>query len=265
MNVTFLGTGTSHGVPQIDCMRSDYALCRNDVCRKAEHDPRHRRMRTSIIVDVGGKSILIDVSMDFRQQMLRENIRAIDAVLMTHAHADHIGGIPDIRSYTPADGHKLDFYSSSETRQKLRQSYDYIFNPDTFVGGGIPRIQLNEIDQAFEIFGCRIIPLHVSHGAMAGCFGYRINDLAYIPDIKRIRASEKRKLAGVKVLILDCLRIEREHSTHMILPESLALAREVAPQRCYFTHLCHHIDYESDSALLDKGMLFAWDGLRIEG
>jgi len=208
-------------------------------------------------------SMLIDASADFRAQALRESIRNIDAVLITHGHADHIGGIPDIRSYTKG-GKKLAFYGSSESLSIIRQSFSYIFDPDTFIGGGIPVISLQEITGETVISGHKVIPVHVSHGGMQGCYGFRIDDTAYIPDMKSMIPEEEQKLDGIKTLILNCLREQPEHSTHMVLRQSMELARRLAPERCYFVHMCHDIHFEIDGRKLDPWMGFAYDGLRIK-
>jgi len=264
MNITFLGTGTSHGVPSIDCMMSGFERCPRGVCRRSATDPKHARTRCSILVEHSGKRVLIDVSADFRQQVLRERIASIDAVLITHKHADHISGVPDIRSYTKDPANPLPFYGSPESMSALREMYDYIFNPATIVGGGIPRIGLTGITDPFDLFGMRIVPVKVTHGGAKGCYGFRLGPLAYVPDMKAIAEDQKQLLKGLDCLILNCLRIEREHSTHLVLPQSMALARELAPRRCFFVHMSHDIDYEADSRLLDPWMQFAYDGMKID-
>ena len=151
VNITFLGTGTSHGVPSIDCMLSGYARCKKNVCRLSDTDPKHRRTRSSILIEIDGKHLLIDVSSDFRQQALQYRIPKIDAVLITHCHADHIGGIPDIRSYTPAASPPLPLYGSPESVENIRQTFSYIFSSSTFIGGGIPRLDLIHVDRPFTL------------------------------------------------------------------------------------------------------------------
>jgi phosphoribosyl 1,2-cyclic phosphate phosphodiesterase len=264
MILTFLGTGTSHGVPTIDCMIDGRARCRKNVCRLSATDPRHARTRSSVLLGWDGRSVLIDVSLDFRQQALREKIMRIDAALVTHSHADHIGGIPDLRSYTRAADNPLPLYGSAESIGVIRNCYPYIFDPGTFVGGGIPHIETRVVNGPFPLFGQTVVPLSVRHGALAGCFGYRIGGLAYIPDMKTIDEGELRKCAGTEVLVLNCLRDEREHISHLILPQAIEIARRIRPERCYFIHMCHDIHYETDSAGLDDWMSFSYDGLRIE-
>jgi phosphoribosyl 1,2-cyclic phosphate phosphodiesterase len=261
MKITFLGTGTSHGVPTIDCMAQEYAHCPKGVCKASADDPLHRRTRSSIIVEHAGRIILIDVSPDFRQQVLREKISRLDAVLITHRHADHIGGVPDIRSYTRAA--PLPVYGSTESIASIRQTFSYIFDPATVLGGGIPRLETTAITGAFTLFGLTITPIPVDHAGLSGCLGFRINDLAYIPDLKTIPAQSKNLLGGLQCLILDALRDERPHATHIILPESIALARDLKPGRCYFTHFCHDIHYQRDAHYLDPWMFFGHDGLVV--
>ncbi len=176
MKVRFLGTGTSHGVPSIDCVITDYKYCRHKVCRDAKDDPKLRRMRSSILIESNGKNILVDVSADFRYQMLREKIRSIDSVLITHIHMDHIAGIPDIRSYTWQNEEPLAMYGSSETTAGIGSMYSYMFKTPFYVGKSIPSVQLKTIEpNEFTLFGEKVIPIHLDHGGLSGCFGYRVS------------------------------------------------------------------------------------------
>jgi phosphoribosyl 1,2-cyclic phosphate phosphodiesterase len=264
MKITFLGTGTSHGVPPLDCMIDNHARCKKNVCRLSETDPRHARTRSSIFVEWDGTSILIDVSLDFRQQAIREKIKRVDAALITHCHADHIGGLPDLRSYTRQKDKPLPLYGSSESMDALRQSFSYIFDRDTFVGGGIPNIETHAVSASFELFGKAVVPIAVGHGPLKGCFGYRLGPLVYIPDMKSITEEKLKKCAGAEVIILNCLRNEREHISHMILPQSMEIARRIKPKQCYFIHMCHDIHYKIDGNNLESWMDFSYDGLKIE-
>ena len=199
MKITFLGTGTSHGVPTLDCMIDNHARCKKDVCRLSETDPKHRRTRSSVLVSWDGNNVLIDASLDFRQQALREKIMRIDAVLVTHGHADHIGGMPDLRSYTREAADPLPLYGSAESIGAIKKSYEYIFNPDAFVGGGIPHLSTNPVDGPFPLLGKTIVPIAVTHGVLTGCFGYRIGDFTYIPDMNALTEPELRKIGRAHV------------------------------------------------------------------
>jgi phosphoribosyl 1,2-cyclic phosphate phosphodiesterase len=264
MKITFLGTGTSHGVPSIDCMLGTFGQCPKDVCRLSASDPKHYRTRSSILVEYNGCHVLVDVSPDFRVQALREKIPKLDAVLITHSHADHICGIPDIRSYTARRPQPLDFFGSPESMATIRTSFPYIFDPNAFVGGGIPKISVHPLEGPFQLFGIPVTPLHVDHGALAGCYGYRMGNAAYIPDMKSLRFTAPQLLSGLDFLILNCLRETREHSSHLIMEQSIRLAREIGPKRCCFIHMSHDIHYQIDSAKLDPWMEFSYDGLKVE-
>jgi phosphoribosyl 1,2-cyclic phosphate phosphodiesterase len=263
MNITFLGTGTSHGVPQIDCMIQDHARCRKGVCVESGKDPRHHRTRSSVLVECDGLSLLIDASLDFRQQALREKIKRIDALLITHGHADHIGGIPDLRSYTKERTDPLPVFGSPESIDIIHKSYGYIFDPGAFAGGGITKLRTNEVTGAFFIAGIRVDPVPVCHGSLEGCYGYRIGKLAYIPDLKSIDDDSLSLCRGVDLLVLNCLRDEREHVSHLILPQSMELAEKIAPKQCLFIHMCHDIHYGIDGKKLLPWMAFSYDGLRV--
>jgi phosphoribosyl 1,2-cyclic phosphate phosphodiesterase len=263
MEILFLGTGTSHGVPMLDCMLGNYAHCPKGVCLAAATDKKHARTRSSIMVGYNGKHVLIDVSPDFREQTLREKVARIDAILLTHKHADHIMGIPDLRSYDRILGKPIDVYGSAETIDQIKITFDYVFDPATYVGGGIPRIKEHIISDRFSLFDMDITPIPVTHGSLKECFGYRIGNLGYVPDVKEISSESKAKLKGVEVLILNCLRDVRPHPTHLLLDQSIALAREIRPKQCYFIHLCHDIHYQLDKKMLDDWMEFSYDGLQI--
>lgn len=270
MEILFLGTGTSHGVPVVDCIMTDYKFCPKGVCKLSETDPKHNRSRSSILLSFDDKNILIDCGPDFRSQVLRERIKKIDAVLFTHRHSDHIGGIPDIRSYTidiksrtEVYDKPLPIYGSQETIDAISQTYPYIFDPNAFVGGGIPSLERNVVSGEFSLFGLNFTPILVEHGNCSGCFGYRFANVAYIPDVKSIPAESRELLFGLDLLIVDCLRMERLHSTHFIYEEIEDLIAKINPKRVLGTHLCHDIHYELDEKTIDPRMKFAFDGLRV--
>lgn len=263
MKITFLGTGTSHGVPSIDCMINQYRNCPKGVCRLATDNPMHRRTRSSILVQLNDYCILIDVSADFRAQILREQIRKIDAILITHSHADHIGGIPDIRSFTK--DHPLPIYGSNESITSIQKAFSYIFDPLTTIGGGIPKLEPYIVEGSLQLPGqIPVSTIAVEHGNLKGCFGYRIGPLAYIPDMKSIDQKNLDKLKGTEILVLNCLRNGPAHPTHLTLSESIELARKISPRLCYFIHMCHDIHYETDSKNLESWMNFSYDGLVLD-
>jgi len=263
MRVTFLGTGTSHGVPAIDCMMDDYARCPANTCRKALTDPIYRRTRASVLFQWGDASLLVDTSQDFYWQVHALKAKRIDGVLFTHAHADHIYGLPDIRSYSRRQGSPIPIYGSEETLGILETAFGYVFHPPEFVGGGIPALEPHVVDGPFVTLGRDVIPVPVEHGRLAGCLGYRIGDVAYLPDVHGIPHASLCLLQRLELLILNCLRF-RPHASHLCLDESLAYVEALRPQRCLFTHLAHDIDAREHAGLLPNGVAFAYDGQTVD-
>lgn len=246
IKVTVLGSGTSKGVPEIGC------TCR--TCRSV--DPKDKRLRASILVETRGLRLLIDASPDLRQQALRNDIDSIDAVLLTHQHYDHVGGIDDLRPLCA--GHDMPIYANQQTVDDLHNRIDYCFRPHPYPG--VPQLDLKAVPlQPFSIKGLEVVPIEVMHGKLP-IYGYRIKDFAYITDCKTLPESEKEKLMGLDVLILNCLRLEHEHFAHLILPEALELINELKPKRCYLTHACHNLGlHEEVSGLLPPNVEFAYD------
>lgn len=267
MRITLLGSGTSHGVPMLDCMLNGYVRCEHRVCEKALTDPRYRRTRASILVQQAGYNLLVDTSQDFREQMLSNRVARLDAVLFTHAHADHIYGLPDIRSYCAQQRAPIDVYGSADTLSSLHEAFRYIFEPNGYVGGGIPALTEHVLDAAGEVGPLRVAPIHVVHGPLNGCQGYRLEGgavaAAYIPDVKAIPDESLQQLQGLDLLILNCLR-PRPHGSHLSLDESLAYATAIAPRRCLFTHMTHDIDPDVHGPLLPSWAAFAHDGQIVE-
>ena len=251
MKLTFLGTGTSHGVPMIGC---DCTVCTST-------DPRNMRTRSSALIETDGISLLIDTSPEFRLQILRENIRQIDAILYTHAHADHLFGLDDIRRFNDMSRKAICCYGSAETLYTIRQAFDYIFIP-TQAGGGKPQLELVNVDTTFNVYNIQITPIPVLHGQL-NILGYRIGDLAYITDCSSIPDSSMELLADLNTLILGVLRTE-PHETHFSISQGLAIAQELKPKRVFFTHIAHRLDHETTNRALPQNIQLAHDGLQIE-
>ncbi|MDE5870439.1 MAG: UDP-N-acetylmuramate dehydrogenase [Muribaculaceae bacterium] len=247
IKVTILGSGTSKGVPEIGC------LC--PTCLSS--DPKDKRLRASILVETHGLRILIDTSPDLRQQALRNGLRRLDAILLTHQHYDHVGGIDDVRPFCFEKD--LPVYANPQTANDLRNRVDYCFRKHPYPG--VPRLDLHEIEcRPFRIEGLEIIPIEVMHGKLP-IYGYRIGKFAYVTDAKTISNSEKEKLRNLDVLILNCLRVEQPHFAHLILSEALALIEELKPGRAYLTHGSHGLGRHEDIArLLPAGVEYAYDG-----
>lgn len=249
----FLGTGTSHGIPVIGC---DCAVCRSV-------DPRNKRTRPSVLVELDGRNIVIDTSTDFRGQMLANNVRRLDAVLMTHAHADHMFGLDDVRRYNDLQRQAIPCYATPETAAILRQTFAYIFlaDPPHPPGLGWPVIDLHEVTGPFEVFGQRVVPVPVKHGRW-DVLGFRIGAFAYLTDVSAIPEGSRPLLADLEVLVLDALR-HRRHPTHFSLAEALAEIEALKPRRAYLTHMCHDLEHAAVNATLPEGVALAYDGLRV--
>lgn len=252
MQITFLGTGTSTGVPSIAC---DCDTCLSD-------DPRDKRLRVSILVEHNDTKILVDTSIDFRQQALRANIRRLDAVLVTHCHVDHVFGLDDIRPLNFRYG-AMGVYANEIAWIDLRRIFQYIFKPTHF-GGGLPQLIPHTVTPgaSFCIDELEITPLEVIHGRLP-VIAYRFNNFAYATDLNFISDETIAGLQGLDVLVLDCVRI-KPHNTHLGLNEALEYIERIRPRKTYLTHLNHDIMYSRDSALLPENVEFAYDGLVVE-
>ena len=253
MKLTFLGTGTSTGVPSIAC---DCETCLSD-------DTKDKRLRVSVLIEHDGKTILVDTSADFRQQALRANIRKIDVVLITHCHVDHVFGLDDIRPLNFRYG-AMPIFANEIAWIDLRRIFQYIFQPTHF-GGGLPQLIPHTVYPGASFCigdDLKVTPLEVIHGRLP-VIAYRFNDFAYATDLKSIPPASMDGLRDLDVLVLDCVRI-KPHSTHLGLEEALSVIEDLKPKRAYLTHLNHDIMYSRDSKLLPDGVEFGYDGLVIE-
>jgi phosphoribosyl 1,2-cyclic phosphate phosphodiesterase len=252
IKLTFLGTGTSTGVPVI--------ACNCDVCMSL--DLKDKRFRTSAMLSLGDSNIVIDCGPDFRIQMLRHKVDNIDAVLFTHAHRDHIAGLDDIRAFNYILNKTIDVYGSAETLSSLREQFPYIFVPGRYFG--VPQLTMNTIhDQPFRIGPWEFLPIEVMHQDLK-VYGYRIHDLTYITDANFISEDQLRKVKGSRVLVLNALRNSR-HVSHFSLEEALQIINEIKPEKAYLTHISHFLGrHEIVESKLPPGIHLAYDGLQIE-
>ncbi|MCX7623639.1 MAG: MBL fold metallo-hydrolase [Thermomicrobium sp.] len=251
LGLTFLGTGTSNGIPVIGCR------CR--TCTSV--DPRDRRTRCSVVVHLGERNVLIDTAPELRLQAVAVGLTTLDAVLFTHAHADHVGGFDDLRQFNFLRQAPIPAYADRETARELRTRFGYAFSDPLPFYGGKPDIVLHEFDGPFELFGMCVVPVPVHHGGWT-VFGFRFGPLAYVTDAKTIPASSLELLRGVEVLVLNALR-DRPHPTHLSLSEALAIVEELGPKRAYLTHVSHEVLHTDWSERLPKHVVLAYDGLRV--
>ncbi len=252
MKLTFLGTGTSTGVPSVAC---DCETCLSE-------DSRDKRLRVSILIEHDGKTILVDTSSDFRQQALRAKIKKLDAILITHCHVDHVFGLDDIRPLNFRYG-AMGIYADENAWKDLRRIFQYIFQPTHF-GGGLPQLIPHTIEKnAAFCFSedLLVTPLEVIHGKLP-VIAYRFNDFAYATDLNYISEESMNGLQDLDVLVLDCVRI-KSHATHLGLYEALEYIEKLKPKRAYLTHLNHDVLYERDSKLLPDNVWFAHDELVV--
>jgi phosphoribosyl 1,2-cyclic phosphate phosphodiesterase len=251
MKITFLGTGTSQGIPVIGC---DCAVCKSK-------DPRDTRRRASIAIETRDASVIIDTTPDFRMQVLDADIRRLDAALITHAHADHLHGLDDIRGFNHVQGRSIPVHGDARTLAVIRESFRYIFEAVDH-GGGLPEITLEEVTGPFSVAGVPFEPVTVYHGP-AAILGFRFGAAAYITDASSIPEAAMRQLGGLDVLVLNALRYE-PHSTHLSIGESVEIVRLLAPKRAFFTHVCHRVSHAKADAELPENVHFAYDGLVVE-
>lgn len=252
VELTFLGTGTSNGVPMIGC------TC--PVCTSS--DPRDKRGRTSAVVRFDGKTILIDTSPELRSQAIATGTASIDAVLFTHAHADHVAGIDDLRRFNELNQAHLPVYADARTAELLRERYAYAFRDMFPFYGGKPDLLLNVFEGPFELFGRQILPITLTHGRWI-VQGFRLGPLVYVTDAKGISDESKDLMRGADVLVINALRA-RPHPTHLSLGEALEVVREVHPRQAYIVHVSHEISHAAVSDSLPHGVSLAYDGLTVQ-
>ncbi len=251
MRLTFLGTGTSTGVPTI--------TCRCKVCTST--DPRDQRTRPSLLVEFDGRVVLIDTTPDFRQQALREKMERLDAVVFTHGHADHVLGLDDTRVFYFRQQVPLPVWADQRSMETLRTIFTYIFN-GTHKYGGVGKLDPHLIEGPFELWGLRMIPVPVLHGDLP-VLGFRFGQAAYVTDFSTIPETSLPLLEGLDVLVLDALR-HKPHPTHSNLEQSLALVERLKPRQALFTHIAHELGHEETNALLPPHVRLAYDGQRVE-
>ena len=251
VKITFLGTGTSQGVPVIAC---DCKTCLSD-------DPHDKRLRTSLFLEKDGINLLFDAGPDFRQQMLRENVKKVDAIILTHEHKDHIAGMDDVRAFNYKSRDAIDIFAEERVQKAIKAEFSYVFAEYQYPG--IPKMRLNTITgHNFEIKGIGIVPVRVRHLHLE-IYGFRIGDFAYITDANYIPQESKEKLIGVKYLVINALRKEK-HISHFSLREALDFIREISPRKAFITHISHQMGLHDEvNRELPPGISLAYDGLKF--
>lgn len=252
IKVTFLGTGTSQGVPVIGC---NCAVCLSD-------DSKDNRFRSSILIETQDKIICIDSGPDFRQQMLRSNVQQLDAIVYTHEHKDHTAGMDDVRAFNFKQKRPMELFVDNNVEACLKREFSYAFSENPYPG--VPQLNINKItNKPFEVEGVQFIPIQLMHHKLP-VFGFRVGDFAYCTDVNYIAPQEKIKLKGLKVLVLTALRKEK-HISHFSLSEALSLVDELKPEKAYLTHISHLLGKHAEIALeLPENVKLSYDTLSIE-
>ena len=252
MKITILGSGTSQGVPVI--------ACKCKVC--LSNDSKDKRLRSSILIEINNKTLVIDTGPDFRQQMLSNHVNKLDAVLFTHEHKDHVAGLDDIRAFNFLQKKPMEIFCSHQVKETLHREFDYVFAKKKYPG--VPSVNLNLINHnPFTLFNdIEIIPIEVLHYKLP-VFGFRINDFTYITDAKTITEKERNKIMGTKILIINCLQIE-QHISHFNLEEALDFIKIISPEKAYLTHISHLFGTHNEiEKMLPENVIVAYDSLQI--
>ena len=252
IEATFLGTGTSQGVPVI--------ACECEVCQSKKS--KDKRLRSSLLINVNGINLVIDAGPDFRAQMLREKVKSLRAILLTHEHADHVFGLDDIRSFNWRQKHPTDIYAEERVQQTIKRIFSYVFT--NFKYPGVPKMKLHNISgRSFKIEGINITPIRCYHHKLP-VYGFRVGDLTYVTDTNRIEKEELEKIKGSRVLIINCLR-KKKHISHFNLEEALQVIDETKPEKAYLTHLSHEFGFHDEiETELPDNVFVAYDGLKID-
>ena len=254
LKVTVLGSGTSQGVPVI--------ACECDICQSK--DTKDKRLRSSVMLSYEGENFVIDSGPDFRQQMLRENVKTLSGIIFTHEHKDHLAGLDDVRAFNYVEKRDMEIYCNEQVEKALRNEFHYIFQE--FQYPGVPKVNLNRISkkESFKVGqNLTLLPIEVMHYKLP-VLGFRVGDFTYITDAKTISNKEKEKIKGSKILILNALRIA-EHISHFNLKEALEFIDEIKPQKAYLTHISHLFAKHNDiEKMLPENVFVAYDGLVID-
>ena len=249
MKITFLGTGTSQGVPVIAC---DCNTC-------ISTDLHDKRLRTSVLLETDDTTVVIDAGPDFRQQMLSEHVSRLDAILLTHEHKDHIAGLDDVRAFNYKSQDAIDIYCEERVQKVVKKEYSYVFSEYQYPG--IPKMRLNPLpEQGFNVKKMQILPVRVFHYRLP-VYGFRIGNFAYITDANYVPEESKEKLYGVKYMVINALRKEK-HISHFSLREAIDLIREISPKKAFITHISHQMGLHNEvSKELPPEIMLAYDGL----
>lgn len=250
--VTFLGTGTSHGVPMIGC---SCTVCRSD-------DPRDRRWRPSIYIEFPDLAVLVDTSTDLRSQALQFGVTKVDAILFTHGHADHVLGLDEVRRFNDLQRTSIPGYADPQTVSELKRTFAYVFDPRTPAGGGLPSVELFPVCGEFSLGRQVVVPVPLLHGRRT-IFGYRVGSFAYLTDCSGIPDASWPLLEGVESVVLDALR-HRPHPTHFTVAQALEAVARIRPARAWFTHIAHDLPHAATCAALPDGVELAYDGLTVD-